>query len=363
MEPTQAAIVREAFELYAGGGESLDTLREFFTQHGVRTKTNRVVGRSFVSRLLSNPIYYGHFRWGGDLHEGVHEPIISKTVFDAAQRILSGRFRYSPARVTRISKPFTGLLRCGECGCAITAEIQKTHVYYRCSKKNRSLPPCSQRYLREESLDIQISRLLTRYQLPEGWAAHMLARLETERCQAAQSAEIVLNEKRAELRKRENRVERLKNALLDGLIVGDEYRAEKSKILSEKRCIEETVAALMSGPRNWLEPFKTWISEAQNLSQVATQASLTQKRDMARKIFGSNLVVKGQRVRGRAENPWSLIAGGYTGITIAHLFDAARTFFQEAAAKQGLETTSSRSSVQALGFEPSSHRESNRDKL
>ncbi|MHB8562677.1 MAG: recombinase zinc ribbon domain-containing protein [Acidiferrobacteraceae bacterium] len=39
----------------------------------------------------------------------------------------------------RESFPFLGLVRCGECGGAITAERQRGHHYYRCAKK---LGPC-----------------------------------------------------------------------------------------------------------------------------------------------------------------------------------------------------------------------------
>src|ERR1035441_10585360 len=67
-------------------------------------------------------------------------------------------------------KAFTGLLRCAECGGAITAEIQKGHTYYRCTKKSRATVWCLQPYVREEVLDAEISSLLKPYSLPSDWA-------------------------------------------------------------------------------------------------------------------------------------------------------------------------------------------------
>lgn len=48
-------------------------------------------------------------------------------------------------------------MSCEECGCAITAEIQKGHIYYRCTKKRGT---CSQKYVREEALTKQIISFL-----------------------------------------------------------------------------------------------------------------------------------------------------------------------------------------------------------
>lgn len=115
----RAPLVKQAFEQYATGDVTLDTLRTFFAQHKVRTKNGKLVGRAFVSHLLSNPMYYGHFRYGGELHEGVHEPIISKKLFDEAKAVLDSRWKWSPKEKKPTPKAFLGLLRCSECGGAI----------------------------------------------------------------------------------------------------------------------------------------------------------------------------------------------------------------------------------------------------
>ena len=157
-------LVKQAFEIYATGKATLDTIRAFLRDHGVHTGHNKLVGRSFVSRLLSNPIYYGHFRFGGEVHEGKHETIISKKLFDAADVVLNRRWRNSPSQQQTAQKAYLGLLRCAECGSGITAEIQKGHTYYRCTKKNKARR-CTQPYVREEALDAQISALLNPYAL------------------------------------------------------------------------------------------------------------------------------------------------------------------------------------------------------
>lgn len=72
---------------------------------------------------------------------------------------------------------FRGLLKCGERGCAITSEIQKGHNYYRCTKKRI---PCSQKYVREETLTEQISDILKKVSLSSKWKDKMIEILEKE---------------------------------------------------------------------------------------------------------------------------------------------------------------------------------------
>ena len=90
------------------------------------------------------------------MYQGSHQPIITKKPFDKCQEVMKARGR-KQQRKTKHIFPFRGFLTCGECGCAITAEIQKGHIYYRCTKKRGT---CSQKYVREEALTKQIISFL-----------------------------------------------------------------------------------------------------------------------------------------------------------------------------------------------------------
>src|ERR1051326_6001980 len=109
IDKEKAPMVREAFTRYADGDETLDTLRSLFKARGFVSKSEKVVGRHFVSRMLTNPIYYGDFKHAGTVYAGIHEPIISKALFDRVQIIMADRWRY-PAQQHSTSKAFLGLL-------------------------------------------------------------------------------------------------------------------------------------------------------------------------------------------------------------------------------------------------------------
>ena len=131
----RAPVVKEVFERYATGKETLESLRHVLWKLGIKTSQGKLIGPTFISDLLSNPIYYGHFRYAGEVHEGKHEPIISKKLFDAVSAVLNRRWRYWPSENKDEPKPFLGLLHCADCGMGVTCEVQKGHTYYRCTKK------------------------------------------------------------------------------------------------------------------------------------------------------------------------------------------------------------------------------------
>ena len=302
----RAPIVKEAFERYATGNETLDSLRHFFASRGVRTATGNLVGASCISSILSNPIYYGHFLYNREVHEGKHEAIISKKLFDAVDAVLNRRWRYSPSENKDEPKAFLGLLHCADCGMGVTCEVQKGHTYYRCTKKNK-LKWCKQPYIREEELDRQISNLLKPYSLRADWADEMLTRVKEEKTRDSQSARLMAEQKRGGIEKINLRLQTLLDSFLDGVIDRETYVAEKAKGMSQKKSLEEQSSALLKGRADWLEPFQSWILTARNAGEIADKGSLQEKRVLAQKVFGSNLVLDSKIARGSCVKPWSAL--------------------------------------------------------
>jgi site-specific DNA recombinase len=324
----RAPLVKQMFEQYATGAVTLDTLRNFFATHNVRTKNGKLVGRSFVSHLLSNPLFYGHFRYAGEVYQGAHKPLISKKLFDEVQAVLNSRWKWSPKEVKPTPRAFLGLLRCAECGGAITAEYQQKHqkngnihkyTYYRCTKKNRIREWCTQPYIREAELDAELSNLLKPYSLPEDRAQAMLTRVKEEGRQSAESSLAMAAEKRAEIEKINLRLQRLLDSFLDGIVERDAYVAEKEKLMSQKKSLEEHCSALQAGSTAWLEPLRNWIIEAKNTGKIAVSGSLEDKRVLAQKVFGSNLVLDRKKARGCSIKPWSLLTQNPLGSQLVRI--------------------------------------------
>ncbi|MDD4989618.1 MAG: recombinase family protein [Candidatus Pacebacteria bacterium] len=305
LEKIKAPIVRECFETFATGKFTIENMRDFLAKKGVFSKYGKRIHQERVAYMLSNPFYYGHFKFTGEIYEGTHEPLISKKLFDDVQAIMRGR--HPRHTKTKVMKPFLGLLRCGKCGMMITAEVQKGHTYYRCTKKSPA-NKCPEGYVREENLDIQLSGLIKKYSLREDWASEMEIRLEAEEKTLAQSARAFVQEKRVQIKVIEGKLERLLNSYLDQILEQVEYVRKKAVLMSEKKSLQEEITLLEQRHGAWLEPFRKWIGDARNMDRIARDCDLFEKKVAAEKIFGSNLLLTAKIARGSALVLYSTLA-------------------------------------------------------
>ena len=102
------------------------------------------------------------------------------------------------------------------------------------------------------------------------------------------------------------------------IIERNEYTVEKAKLMSQKKTLEGQRDACRAGRADWLEPFQNWILTAKNAGEIAMKGSPQEKKVLAQKVFGSNLVLDCKKARGSCVNPWSLLvekssSGGMVG--------------------------------------------------
>ncbi len=299
----KSVTIRKAFELYAQNNSRCEDISNFLAQQGIFSSGGKPLKRDRISFILSNPFYVGLFRYGGEVHEGKHQPVVSKKIFDKVQEVLQQRGK--PKTKGKVVKPFVGLLSCGECGRSITAEIQKGHTYYRCTKKNIK---CEQPYIRQEVLDQQISSLLEKFSLKQDWADELLQMLNKEKAETAQFSAAFVQETQNTLKTLNIKLQRLLDGYLEQIIEQEVYRTEKAKLLSEKKSLEEQITRFEQKRTGWLEPFEEWIKEARSLPKIGQEDNLFEKKVAAEHLFGSNLILSEKEARDSAPN--SLAAAG-----------------------------------------------------
>src|SRR5438093_2023319 len=92
-DPAKAPLVKKTFELYGSGRYNLDGLVDEMFRLGLRNRGGGKITRNGLSVLLNNPFYIGLMRLKrtGETFPGGHEPLITKSLFERVQRILSGK--------------------------------------------------------------------------------------------------------------------------------------------------------------------------------------------------------------------------------------------------------------------------------
>jgi len=111
----QAPLVGWAFERYATGELSLDSLTEALADKGLRNRLGNPPGKSAVHRMLRNPVYAGVVRWRGIDREVTHPPLIARELYDRVQSVLDAHSS-GGERSWKHDHYLKGTLVCAECG-------------------------------------------------------------------------------------------------------------------------------------------------------------------------------------------------------------------------------------------------------
>ncbi len=307
----KAELIKGAYELYAQNNSRLEDISNFLAEQGHISSHGKPLHRDQISMLLSNPFYYGHFRYMGEVYEGRHKPIVTKQLWDKVQEVLKGR---SKVRVNAFApQPLCGLFRCGECGCMITAENKTkrqingtTHhyIYYRCSKRKG---PCSQPCIRGEELDKQLSELLGNYVMPPEWEQQWLDMAEKDARDSDRLISGFVQDLWSKITDIDRKLQRLKDIYLDQDIEREEYLKDKNSLMSEKKSLEGQIARFEQNARAWFEPLKNWIKDAKTLGAITQNAELHPKKLFAQKIFGSNLSLQNKKIDFVPKTQWAAL--------------------------------------------------------
>ncbi|MBI3305757.1 recombinase family protein, partial [Candidatus Nomurabacteria bacterium] len=271
VDKKKSTIVKKMFELYAQNQSRLEDISHFLAQNGILSKSGKELKRDRISYILSNPFYVGLFRYSGEVHEGRHQPIISKKVFDKVQEILKQRGR-PHHQAKNQPQPYCGLLHC-HCGMMITAENKikrqkngniHNYIYYHCSRKAKTVK-CKEPWIKQENLDKQISSLLQKFSLKPIWAKTMREMLEKDKLQSFQSSATFVEESKEQIKLINTKLQRLLDSYLEQDIERETYLAKKAELISNKKSLEEKITTLQHQQTAWVEPMSEWIEKAENL--------------------------------------------------------------------------------------------------
>lgn len=134
-------IIKRAFIEFSTGIYLQSEIQRMVNGLGLRSNNNAKLSSQSINNMLRNPIYAGYVPnpWENKIEKGIHEPIISKELFDTCQAIIKG---YRPSQTPRHKYnpdfPLRGLLRCEKCGKPLTGSKSKgktkRYGYYHCYK-------------------------------------------------------------------------------------------------------------------------------------------------------------------------------------------------------------------------------------
>ncbi len=302
-DPERTPYITKAFEAYATGKYTLRQIRDMITGLGLRSMKSEELSVSVMHEILRNPIFCGLMRYGGEIHEGKHEPIITKKLFDQCQEVMMRKSK--PKETGFKTYLYRGFFRCGECGCFITTETQKGHNYLRCTKRKN---PCEQKYVREEIITSQIQKEIQKVFLPLDWANWMIIENEKDKQSSVQSSEIFSQSTKDEISLLDSKIEKLMNAYLENALSLDEYRDAKSALVGSKQLLKEKLSAFEKKSHNRFELTEKFLKDNITNAELANEKTNEENLHLFQKV-GSNFKIHNRTVLFEPRGAWKILAG------------------------------------------------------
>lgn len=238
---TQAIIVNRIFTEYLNGKSVVKIIKDLNEEGHIGRK--RPWGETITKYLLKNETYLGVVKYRGQKYEGQHEPIISQELFDLVQLELKKRQidalnKYNNPRPFRAKYMLSGLLKCGYCGCSlglyVTSKNRKGKAYQRYQCRNRyhkdKSKRCNSKWYDKSELEKNVLKQLSRIKLEPQYRKETLAKNDET---------MKVEEIKEQLKKLNNRLEKLTELYLDEIITRKELNAKNEKLKTEKAFLEE----------------------------------------------------------------------------------------------------------------------------
>ena len=310
--PENFAKVKKALECFSSGTVSLTTLQKHMAAVGLLgERSHKPLPISSIANLLRNPFYYGVFLHKGELHQGVHVPMITKKKFDEIQKALVTVGKPRKHRQKDVFQ-FLNFATCGSCGYCITAErhIRKSgrrYSYYRCTHKNKKEHCDDRGFIRAERFAEEVRRNTALVAIPDTWKERFLARIETwEAEETAQSQEAIagLQAKLADLK---TKIDRINNGFAEGSFDIAEFKELKNPLVARKVELEQQMCVLKKTRANRLEPLKNWVLLANQAQTWLSEDNWLKMKDFLQQV-GSNRLLRAQTLTVCFKKPWNSLA-------------------------------------------------------
>ncbi|MCL4873539.1 recombinase family protein [bacterium] len=359
-DPERFKLVRNMWDLMISGRYSPPKIVEIANKEwGFKTRPMKRLGskplnRSAIYKIFTNPFYYGYFeypRGSGLWFQGSHEPMVNEREYELVQALLG---RKGLAKPKKLTFPFTGMMRCGECSAVITAEekhqlicstckhkfayrnkerclkcetlISKMtrpkflhYTYYHCAKTKK--PGCSQGSIRDEELEKQIDTYISRIELSadiKQWTIELLQKAHKEEVKGRGA--IVQSQQKTY----KDCLKRLDNLILlktspqnanGNLLSDEEYSQQRVQLLKEKTRLEELFKDTGHRIDKWLELSEKTFEFACYVRDWFNQGNINDKREILSAI-GSNLILMDKKVLIQAKRPFQIFENSLPGISL-----------------------------------------------
>lgn len=332
-DPERFVLVRRLFDLALSGSYSLRQLMDVAKRSGLRTRQYKRIGGQYLTisglhRLLTNSFYCGMFVWAGQIHRGAHEPMVSMEEFEQVRRLLAKPGKPAPQRRTF---PFTGLIRCAECGFMVTAENKvnrhgKRYVYYHCTKRRLDYR-CRQRSVTAKELHTALQNFLGTMGIPESlhhWGVRQVAKARARAQEHLSQGTIALQRTLQETTKALTNLTTLR---IREVISEEDFISQRASLQRDELRLREDLERAARG-NQWFEPAALLLSFSNRAVNWYEEGDDQIRRRIV-KATGSNPALRDRILNIEAKKPFIRLSKNCTRSTLRAALNEIRTLYED----------------------------------
>lgn len=325
-DPKRFDLIRKAWDLMLTGNFTVpQVLEKLNNDWGYRTPIKKRIGGtpmaiSGLYKIFTNIFYAGTILHKDQTYPGKHDRMITVEEYDHVQLILG---RAGKPRPKAHHFAFTGMIRCGECGCLHTAETKKKiilgtgklkeYTYYHCTRKKREIKCSQKKVLNQNELEGQIDKLLGEYTiLPEfrDWALEVLAHNNDIEIDDRTK---IYNTLHNNLVKTQGDLDELTRMRYRKMIDDEPFLKEKEILQKGISQLKDKLKETESRAENWIELTEKTFNFATYARIKFNKGTLEEKKEILAAL-GSNPLINDQKLLLKANEWLQCVKDGYEPI-------------------------------------------------
>jgi site-specific DNA recombinase len=330
-DPSRFHLLKNLWELLLSGGYSVPQLLKIATDGlGVRTPRRKRIGGNPLSvsgiyRMFSNPFYAGQLLHENQWFAGRHQPMITLAEFEHAQRLLGKADR---PRSKRHDFPYTGLIRCGGCGCSVTAGNKVNrhgshYVYYHCTRKKRAVA-CTEKCVEKYELESQILAFIETISLDQQETDRCLRTIESQRAKENADGGAIRASLEGDLARSKRGLDNLTNLRCQELITHEEFVRQRETLTKEQLTLSERLGRLDTD--EWIEPSRHLFEFSHRAVFWLAHGTVSEKR-LILSTVGSNPTLRARKLSIDAKKPFLILQRRGSFCNWSAIVNDVRTFF------------------------------------
>jgi DNA invertase Pin-like site-specific DNA recombinase len=243
IDPVEAKIVREVFQLYADG-LTVSQIIAYCNERGYKTSRGREFNKNSLRTMLTNEKYAGTYKFMDVVIPDGMPAIVDKALFDKVQEMRAHNAKIHAKSKAHEEYLLTTKVFCGHCGAMLvgesgTARSGKMHYYYKCANRKRN-HNCTKKVEKKDWLEETVVRYTVTHMLTDE-NIERIANKTMELIEKEASDNSYLLGLEAELSEVQDKLDNIMKAIEAGIITkGTKERLEALE--AEKEELEDQIA-------------------------------------------------------------------------------------------------------------------------